>query len=389
MNRRRLAALFVLSCSGATAFGQVPARVVSGRTLVSPEAPAVRIEIEDGFRYVGGQRFVLHDVADAEQHLFVDADASGLVRRLYWAQFEAYMPGKGSSYKYEGETVMLGPLAFTSNQAARSSTTEPRPGSDGARIRELLRAKGYRLPPAMLWQRLVHLPDEDKRRELMIIYMEAAPSETAPLNGLSERARAGLRLSWLLLEPAAPELNAQAPDRFNVTLETSKGRVVLEVDREWAPHGVDRFYNLVRAGYYDGVRFHRTVKDRWTQFGIHGDPRVSNTWRTRTIPDDARKESNTRGTLAFAFAVPNGRTTQVFFNPKDNSASHDKEPFVPFARVVLGLDVIDSLYSDYGEGAGGGIRAGKQGPLFEQGNAYLDREFPKLDRILTATISAR
>ena len=385
MNRRRLAPLLlVLAAAGARA--AEPERVVSGRTLVSVTAPAVRIQVPEAFRYAGGQRFVLYDVADAEQHLFVDADASGLVRRLYWLQFESYLPGKGGTYRYEGETAAIGPLAFVSNQAARSTTAVPRAGSDGARIRELLADKKLRLPPAMLWQRLVHLPDEGKRRELMILYMEAAASEKTALDGLLQRATDGLRLSWLLLEPDAPELNARAPDAFNVALETSKGRVLLEVHRPWSPHGVDRFFNLVRAGYYDGVRFHRTVKGRWTQFGIHGDPRVSQAWRARAIPDDPRMESNTRGTLAFAFAVPNGRTTQVFFNPVDNSATHDKEPFVPFARVVGGLDVLDALYSEYGESSGGGIRAGKQGPLFEQGSTYLDREFPKLDRIVTATV---
>ncbi len=384
MNARRLAALSVFAWLGPSALGQPPEHVVSGRTLVSTEAPAVRIELAEGYRYVGGQRFVLYDVADAEQHLFVDADASGLVRRLYWLQFEAYLPGKDGRYKYEGETVTLGPLAFASNSAARSTTSEPRPGSDGARMRELLRAKGCRLPPEMLWQRLVHLTDEGKRRELMIIYMEDGAALDA--KALLSRAREGLRLSWLLLEPDARELNARAPDRFDVRLETSKGRVMIEVHREWSPHGADRFYNLVRAGYYDGVRFHRVIKERWAQLGIHGDPRVSQAWRTRAIPDDPRKESNVRGTLAFAFAVPNGRTTQVFFNLRDNSATHDKEPFVPFGRVVSGIEVLDALCSDYGERSGGGIRAGRQGPLFESGNAYLDREYPRLDRIFSALV---
>lgn len=405
MNRaRRLAALAVVfSCAAETALGQAPERVVSGRTLVSTEAPAVRIELADGFRHVGGQRFVVYDVADAEQHLFVDADAAGLVRRLYWLQFEGYLPGNDHRYKYEGEVVMLGPLAFVGNAAARSTTGDPRPGADGARARELLRAKGCRLPPQMLWQRLVHLTDASKRHELMIIYMEdlaplgvtaadlsaggkSADRWPAVSKGLLARAREGLRLSWLLLEPDARELNVRAPDRFNARLETGKGAVLIEVHRDWSPHGADRFYNLVRAGYYDGVRFHRVIEDRWAQFGVAGEPKVSNAWRTRTIPDDPRKESNTRGTIAFAFAVPNGRTTQVFINLRDNSAGHDKEPFVPFGRVVEGMDVVDALYSDYAETSGGGIRAGKQGPLFEGGNAYLDREFPRLDRIIRATV---
>jgi cyclophilin family peptidyl-prolyl cis-trans isomerase len=114
---------------------------------------------------------------------------------------------------------------------------------------------------------------------------------------------------------------------------------------------------------------------------------VSNAWRTRTIPDDPFKnESNVRGTVAFAFAVPNGRTTQVFINLQDNSVTHDKEPFVVFGRVVEGMDVADALYTGYGESAGSGIRSGKQGPLFERGNAYLRSEFPRLDYIIKATI---
>src|SRR5215510_4420243 len=190
----------------------------------------------------------------------------------------------------------------------------------------------------------------------------------------------------LLLKPDAPEMNRRAPEQFKVRLQTTKGNIVVEIRREWAPIGVDHFYNLVRAGYYDQSRFFRVVKDRWTQFGINGDPKISNVWRSRTIPDEPRRISNTRGTLAYAFAVPNGRTTQVFFNTRDNSETHDKEPFVPFGRVVEGLDVMVSLYSEYGENSGGGIRAGRQGPLFEQGNAYLSREFPKLDSIVRAII---
>ena len=190
----------------------------------------------------------------------------------------------------------------------------------------------------------------------------------------------------LLLTPDAPEMNRRAPEQFKVRLETTRGNIVIEIRREWAPIGVDHFYNLARAGYYDQSRFFRVVKDRWTQFGINGDPKISNVWRSRTIPDDPRRLSNTRGTLAYAFAVPNGRTTQVFFNTRDNSEAHDKEPFVPFGRVVEGLDVLDSLYSEYGETSGGGIRAGKQAPLFEEGNAYLSREFPKLDLINRAVL---
>ena len=155
------------------------------------------------------------------------------------------------------------------------------------------------------------------------------------------------------------------------------------------PNGADRFYNLVRAGYYDQVRFHRVIEGRWAQFGINGDPKVSSVWRARTIPDDPRRESNVRGTVAYAFAVANGRTTQVFINLRDNSATHDAEPFAPFGRVAEGMDVVDKLNAEYGESAGGGIRAGKQGPLFEGGADYLKRNFPRLDYIVRATVVER
>jgi cyclophilin family peptidyl-prolyl cis-trans isomerase len=189
-----------------------------------------------------------------------------------------------------------------------------------------------------------------------------------------------------LLHPDSPEMTKEAPAAFRVRLETTKGLIEIEVHRDWAPRGADRFYNLVRHGYYDGVRFHRVVAGRWAQFGINGDPRVSKLWRERPIEDDPFVQSNQRGTIAYAFAVRNGRTTQVFINLRDNSETHDREPFVPFGRVVSGMDVVDSLESGYGETSGGGIRAGKQAPLFEKGNAYLDENFPRLDHIQRATV---
>jgi homoserine O-acetyltransferase len=178
------------------------------------------------------------------------------------------------------------------------------------------------------------------------------------------------------------------PDRFDVRLDTTRGDIVIRVDRAWAPLAADRFHNLVAAGYYDDSRFFRVIQGKWAQFGINGDPAVSKTWRARTFPDEPRVLTNARGTVAFAFAVPNGRTTQVFINLRDNAETHDKEPFVPFGRVVQGMDAADALYSEYGETSGGGIRRGEQGPLFEQGNAYLDRNYPRLDRIRRATVEA-
>jgi cyclophilin family peptidyl-prolyl cis-trans isomerase len=190
----------------------------------------------------------------------------------------------------------------------------------------------------------------------------------------------------LLLNPDDPEMHRRAPDVAGVLLDTSRGRIVLELRRAWSPHGADRFYNLVRHGYYDDARFFRVRPGTWVQFGISADPKVATVWRTRTIPDDPRVASNARGTVAYAFKDPNGRTTQVFINLKDNASTHDGEPFVPFARVIEGMEAADALYSEYGEKAGGGIRGGKQDPLFAEGNALLLREFPRLDYIKRASI---
>jgi peptidyl-prolyl cis-trans isomerase A (cyclophilin A) len=189
-----------------------------------------------------------------------------------------------------------------------------------------------------------------------------------------------------LLNPDDPAVNLRAPDECRITLETNKGSMVLQMRREWAPHGADRFYSLVHAGYYDDARFFRIRAATWAQFGVNGNPAIAKAWRNRTIPDDPFRESNVRGTVAYAFKDPNGRTTQVFINLRDNSATHDKEPFVPFAKVIEGMEVADSLYAEYGERAGGGIRAGHQDPLFDGGNAWLLKEFPKLDYIIKTTV---
>jgi homoserine O-acetyltransferase len=190
----------------------------------------------------------------------------------------------------------------------------------------------------------------------------------------------------LALAPLATAARASVPDVFDVRLETSKGPIVIEVHREWAPIGAARFHDLVRERYYDDTRVFRVVAGRWAQFGIHGDPRVSARWRHRPIPDDLPRVSNARGTVAFAFAVPHERTTQVFISLADNTAL-DAQGFAPFGRVISGMEVADALESAYGETAGGGIRAGHQDPLFAGGNAYLDREFPRLDRILRAVVT--
>lgn len=182
-------------------------------------------------------------------------------------------------------------------------------------------------------------------------------------------------------------VQAAAPAEYKVRLETTKGPIVIAVHRDWAPHGADRFHELVTSGYYDDAAIFRIRPGTWAQFGIAGDPKVAQAWRTKTIPDDPYKgHSNTRGTVAYAFKDPNGRTTQMFVNLRDNSATHDKEPFVVFGEVVEGMEVADAWYSEYKEEAGGGIRAGHQDPVFEGGNAYLRKNFPLLDYINSARI---
>jgi cyclophilin family peptidyl-prolyl cis-trans isomerase len=181
---------------------------------------------------------------------------------------------------------------------------------------------------------------------------------------------------------------AQAPEQFRVRLETTKGAIVIECVRAWAPRGADRFYELVTSGYYDDSAIFRIRPKTWAQFGINGDPKVAQAWRPRVIADDPFQPAhpNERGTIFFAWAVPNGRTTQVVINLRDNRETHDKEPFVPFGRVIDGMAVADALFDEYGEAAGGGIRAGKQDPVFQGGNNYLRKNFPKLDYINTARI---
>ncbi|HEX3645976.1 MAG TPA: peptidylprolyl isomerase [Vicinamibacterales bacterium] len=181
-------------------------------------------------------------------------------------------------------------------------------------------------------------------------------------------------------------LSDAAPAVFRVRLDTTKGPIVIEVHRDWAPQGADRFHELVTAGYFDDNRFFRVVKGQWAQFGINGDPAVARRWRTQTFPDDPRTQSNVRGMVAFAFAEPNARTSQVYIALKDLSDPQDAQGFAPFGRVVSGMEVADALNSEYGESSGSGIRAGKQQPLFDGGNAYLDREFPRLDRLLHAVV---
>jgi len=182
--------------------------------------------------------------------------------------------------------------------------------------------------------------------------------------------------------PAA--LNEKAPTTYKARFDTSKGPIVIEVRRDWAPNGADRFYNLVKNGFYDDTRFFRVIKDFMVQFGINGDPGISAPWRTATIKDDPVKQSNKRGTITFATSGPNSRTSQVFINFKDN-AGLDGQGFSPFGQVAAGMNVVDSLFNGYGEGAPHG-RGPDQGRIQREGNAYLMRDFPNLDHVRKATI---
>lgn len=190
--------------------------------------------------------------------------------------------------------------------------------------------------------------------------------------------------SWVL---QACTTDQATPATYRVLFSTSKGDFTVEVTRDWAPNGAARFHELVQSGFYDGVRFFRvlrTPRPFMAQFGISGDPAASAKWRDANIPDDPVKESNTRGRITFATAGPNTRTTQMFINYGDNSPL-DAQGFSPIGQVVSGMEVVDQLYADYGEGAPTG-----QGPdqerIEKEGNAYIEKEFPNLDYVKTARI---
>jgi peptidyl-prolyl cis-trans isomerase A (cyclophilin A) len=187
-----------------------------------------------------------------------------------------------------------------------------------------------------------------------------------------------------LLQPKSTAMTQTAPATFKVKFVTTEGDFVVESQRDWAPRGVDRFYNLVKHGYYDGVCFFRVISGFMAQFGIHGDPKVSAAWRPEHLQDDPVKQSNKRGYISYAMAGPNTRTTQLFINYGDNSRL-DRDGFAPIARVVEGMDVVDRLYSAYGEGAPRG-KGPDQGRLQTEGSAYLSKEFSQLDCIKKATL---
>ena len=205
----------------------------------------------------------------------------------------------------------------------------------------------------------------------LVVWASAAELSVAPLN--------------VLLQPGDDFWSQSAPDRYRVRFETSEGDFVVEAHRVWAPLGADRFYNLVRAGFYDDSRFFRIRAGYIAQFGIAGDPQVAAVWRDRAFEDDPVRETNTRGRIAYAMTGPDTRTTQLYINLVDN-AHLNTQGFAPLGEVVEGMEVVDRLYSGYDESAGGGMRAGKQGKIFGEGNAHLDREFPRLSKLEKAVI---
>jgi cyclophilin family peptidyl-prolyl cis-trans isomerase len=185
-----------------------------------------------------------------------------------------------------------------------------------------------------------------------------------------------------LLTPAA--LTAKAPETYKVKFDTSKGAFVVEVHRDWAPLGADRFYNLVRNGFYNNVRFFRVLTGFMAQFGMSGTPAVQKVWGSpaQQLRDDPVKQSNKRGYITFANAGPNSRSTQVFINMVDNTfLDPEGMHFAPFGQVVEGMEVVDMLYTGYGR-----QNVPDQQRITNEGNAYLTKEYPKLDYVKTATI---
>jgi peptidyl-prolyl cis-trans isomerase A (cyclophilin A) len=207
---------------------------------------------------------------------------------------------------------------------------------------------------------------------------EAAPPKeavTAPDPAITAEETARKKL----LDPA--QMNERAPETFRARFTTSKGDFVIEANRAWAPNGVDRFYNLVKNGYYDDCRFFRVINDFMVQFGINGDPALNQVWNQARLTDDPVTQSNIRSYVTFAMTgQPNSRTTQIFINYRDNSGL-DAQGFAPFGRVIEGMNVVDSLFAEYAERP-----SGNQPLIQSQGNAYLNREFPRLDFIKSASI---
>lgn len=200
------------------------------------------------------------------------------------------------------------------------------------------------------------------------------------------RAPAASSPHAILLDPSSIEWRRPAPPISHLTVETTKGTFVLELHRDWGPIGADRLYNLARLGYYDDTRFHRVNRSYIAQFGLHGDSAVNAAWKNEYLADDPPRSNNVRGSFAFSFkAIPNTRNTQIYINLADNTRNN-AEAFTILGTVISGMAVVDSLYSGYGENSGSGVRQGKQGPLENGGNAFMDRQYPLLDHIMRVTV---
>jgi peptidyl-prolyl cis-trans isomerase A (cyclophilin A) len=218
----------------------------------------------------------------------------------------------------------------------------------------------------------------------ILAFLVVAAGWAAPQAGSTpaHHTAAGQRSSASLMDPAS--LKLQAPAVFNAKFTTTKGDFVVEVTRAWSPRGADRFYNLVKYHYFDGAAFFRVLEGFVVQFGINAKPEISRVWENAKIVDDPVTQSNTRGTLTFATAGPNTRTTQIFIN-LGNNANLNTMGFSPFGKIVSGMEVVDQLYSQYGEGAPDG-HGPDQNRIQREGKAYLDKDFPLLDVIKTAVI---
>jgi cyclophilin family peptidyl-prolyl cis-trans isomerase len=217
--------------------------------------------------------------------------------------------------------------------------------------------------------------------------MRALMALSIALLGPSCRSESGgsVGAASALTKPDKSAIATPSPDSFKVAFETSKGNFTVMAHRDWAPRGVDRFYHLVQLGYFDDARFFRVLSGFMAQWGMNGNPRVTAAWEPLTIADDSVKQSNVRGMVTFAAgSAPDTRSTQLFINYRDNR-NLDGMRFAPIGQVVDGMSVVDSLYSGYGEGApdGGGP---SQERIASEGNAYLTKNFPKLDFIKTARI---
>ncbi len=228
------------------------------------------------------------------------------------------------------------------------------------------------------------------RRTLLLVGLLAAPAHPSRAQAAAWRPAAApaaapldsARRRSLLYWPSDPFWSTRAPDTVLVEIETTRGQVTVVLRRAWAPHGVDRVYNLARAGYFDDSRFYRVVAGYIAQFGLAGDPAVARLWSRQTLPPDARRVSNARGTISFAQFKPDDRTTTLFINLRDNPHL-DSLGFAPIGRVVRGMAAADRLYARYGERPVAKANATR---LYGESNTYLDATYPKLDRIRTVTI---